>query len=213
MNEQRQTLFDYCEEHSTPMSEVLKALERETYLKTLKPQMLSGALQGQLLRFISTIIQPKTILEIGTFTGYTAICLAQGLRENGVLYTIEVNEELAYIIQKYIHKANLQERIQLHVGDAKQIIPTMNEVFDLVFIDAGKKDNDLYFDMIFDKTRLGGYILVDNVLWHGKVIHPTLDKQTYAIHHFNQKVNQDNRVEQVMLPIRDGLTLIKKVSN
>lgn len=213
LTEQDNRLFNYCESHSTPVGALLDDLERETHLRTLKPRMLSGPFQGQILRFLSKMIQPKNILEIGTFTGYSAICLAQGLSEGGTLHTIEVNEELAYLINKYTHAAGLQSAIQLHIGDAKVILPTIDATFDLAFIDAGKRDNAFYYDLLFDRIPVGGYILVDNVLWHGKVFDSEQqDDQTKAIRAFNNKIHQDQRVEQIMLPIRDGLLLAQKIS-
>lgn len=206
----KKLLHQYCEQHSSPQDAVLYELERETYLKTLAPQMLSGQLQGQLLRFISQLQQPKTILEIGTFTGYAAICLAQGLPEDGVMHAIEVNEELVYIIEKYFKKAGLENKIFLHVGDAQSIIPLLKTSFDLVFIDAGKHHNALYYDMIIDRLNPGGLIIVDNVLWDGKVVNQQRDKDTAAIHAFNQKIQADERVEKLMLPVRDGILIVRR---
>lgn len=203
----------YCLEHSTLPTDVLHELERETYLKTLAPQMVSGALQGQLLSFISKMIQPKTILEIGAFTGYATICLAQGLQKEGTFHTIEANEELEYLIRKYLNKAQLQNQVTLHIGDAKEIVPTLQDHFDLVFIDAGKNDYELYYDLILEKVKVGGFILADNVLWSGKVVKEKYDKDTRIIHKFNEKIQKDDRVENLMLPIRDGLLLIRKLSN
>ncbi len=207
-----QALIEYCEAHTTPISEVLYQLERETHLKTLSPQMISGPLQGQLLQFISKMIRPTCILEIGTFTGYSAICMAQGLQKNGQLHTIEANMELEYIIRPFLKKANLEDQIQLYMGDARTIVPTMDLTFDLVMIDAGKKDNGLYFDLVLDKIRPGGFILVDNVLWSGKVfMQNPPDKDTRQIRAFNEKIQADDRVENVLLPIRDGLIVIRKL--
>ena len=207
-----QALIEYCEAHTTSISQVLHELERETHLKTLSPQMISGPLQVQLLQFISKMIQPACILEIGTFTGYSAICMAQGLQKDGSLHTIEANLELEYIIRPFLKKANLEDQIHLYMGDARTIVPTMDLTFDLVMIDAGKKDNGLYFDLVLDKIRSGGFILVDNVLWSGKVFaqNPP-DKDTRLIHAFNKKIQEDDRVENVLLPIRDGLIVIRKL--
>lgn len=210
MDDSTSQLIKYCLQHSTTQGKVLYDLERETYLKTLAPQMMSGHLQGQLLSLLSKMLQPKAILEIGTFTGYSAICLAQGLAADGVLHTIEANQELAYIIRKYIERAALQDSIQLHIGDAKQLIPNLTEIFDIVFIDAGKNDNGFYYDLIFDQVRSGGLILIDNVLWSQKVLRANYDKDTQTIHAFNQKIQADERVENVLLPIRDGLTVVRK---
>jgi predicted O-methyltransferase YrrM len=203
-------VLEYAEQHTTTEDEVLQALRRETYLKVLQPQMLSGQIQGQLLTFFSQMLQPKAILEIGTFTGYAAICLAKGLTQNGIMHTIEVNEEKETIIRKYLAKANLNNKVQLHIGDAAQIIPTLTETFDLVFIDAGKKHNALYYDMIFDRVRQGGFIITDNVLWKGKVTEDTNDKRTRLIDEFNKKIQGDERVENLLLPVRDGLMIVRK---
>lgn len=210
MNFSLKKLIKYCEAHSSPQNEVLYKLERETHLKTLAPQMLSGHLQGQLLTLLSQLMQPQTILEIGTFTGYAAICLAQGLAENGTLHAIEANEELAYIIRKYIRKAELEEKIKLHIGDAKKIVPQIEGEFDIVFIDAGKNDYALYFDMVVDRVKTGGLIIADNVLWSGKVIMSQHDKDTITIHNFNEKVKKEERVESLMLPLRDGILIARK---
>lgn len=207
----RKTVNEYCEAHTSPQSKVLHELERETWLKTLAPQMLSGHLQGQLLRFLSQMIQPRTVLEIGTFTGYTAICLASGLKEDGVLHTIEVNEELEYIIRKYVQKAGLEKRVKVHIGNAKTIIPTLEGAFDLVFIDAGKMDNDFYYELALKRLSPKGYILIDNVLWDGKVAKKANDQDTRSIHGFNEKVQHDPRVENIMLPVRDGVLLVRKL--
>jgi len=188
----------------------LYRLERETHLRTLSPQMLSGHLQGQLLRLLSTMIQPRLALEIGTFTGYSAICIAGGLAPGGILHTIEANAELSYIIEKYVAEAGLADRIQLHVGNALEIVSTLDGPFDLVWIDAGKLDYADYFDMVFDKVSPGGYILADNVLWSGKVIAENRDADTQALHEFNQKIHADPRVENIILPIRDGILLARK---
>lgn len=210
MNFALSKLIKYCENHSTPQSQILYELERETNLKTLAPQMISGHLQGALLSLLSSLKRPQTILEIGTFTGYAAICLAQGLAENGILHTIEANEELAYIIQKYIKKADLEHKIQLHIGNAKTLIPTIDSTFDIVFIDAGKNDYEYYYDLVFDKVNSGGLIIADNVLWSGKVVQKDKDKDTKTIHAFNQKIQNDPRVENLLLPIRDGLIIAQK---
>ncbi|MFN7116498.1 MAG: O-methyltransferase [Saprospiraceae bacterium] len=210
MNITPKLLHTYCEAHTTPQSEVLYELERETNLKTLAPQMMSGHLQGQFLTLLSTLMRPQAILEIGTFTGYAAICLAQGLMEGGLLHTIEPNRELEHIIRKYIAKAGLQEKIQLYIAKAEDIIPNFTNTFDLVFIDAGKQQNALFYDMILDKVNPGGLILIDNVLWSGKVVTGEKDPDTEVIRAFNDKVNNDERVENLLLPIRDGLLIARK---
>ena len=193
-------LLDYCIDHTTLEPPLLYDLERETYLKTLAPQMSSGHLQGQFLRFISKMKKPKTILEIGTFTGYSAICLASGLAENGVLHTIEVNEELEHIILKYVEKAQLQQKIHLHIGDAKEIIPELDLTFDIVFIDAGKNDYAFYYDLIFDQVNPEGLIIADNVLWSGKVMEKKQRKDAALLDAFNKKIQSDDRVQNILLP-------------
>lgn len=203
--------IQYAENHTTPESDILRALRRETYIKKIRPQMISGQIQGQLLTFFSQMLRPKAILEIGTFTGYAAICLAQGLAEDGILHTIEVNEENETIIRKYLAKANLTEKIKLHIADAADIIPTLPEIFDMVFIDAGKTHNGMYYDMVFDRVRSGGFIITDNVLWGGKVTDGSEDKRTRSINEFNQKMHHDERVENLLLPVRDGLMIVRKL--
>ena len=203
-------LLKYCREHSSPVSDVLYELERETHLKTLAPQMLSGPLQGQLLSFISRMLRPRAVLEIGAFTGYATICLAQGLAEGGVLHAIEVNAELEYLIRKYIRKAEMEDKVILHIGNAEKIIPRLDHHWDLIFIDAGKNHNALYYDLVVERLRPGGIILVDNVLWSGKVLQPDQDRDTAVIHLFNEKIRADERVENLLLPLRDGLMMIRR---
>jgi len=205
-------IHEYCEAHTSPLPEVLAELERETHLKTLSPQMLSGPLQGQLLAFFSKMIRPQAILEIGTFTGYSAICLAQGLAPNGVLHTIEINQELEYLIRKYLQKAGLETTIQLHIGQAQDIVPTLQETFDLVFIDAAKLEYAFYYDLVIDKIRPGGLLIADNILWDGKVLTPEDDPDAAALHAFTCKVEIDPRVEQLLLPVRDGLLVARKLT-
>ncbi|MCB0651394.1 MAG: O-methyltransferase [Saprospiraceae bacterium] len=201
----------YCESHTTSQAEVLHQLERATHLKTLSPQMLSGHLQGTLLRFISRMLRPRIILEIGTFTGYAAICLAEGLVEGGVLHTIDPNHEIKHISDEYFAKAGVQDKIIAHLGKAEEIIPKLNLIFDLVFIDAGKLEYGLFYDLVIDKVRPGGIILADNTLWSGKVLLPEKDTDTKAIDDFNKKIQNDERVENVLLPIRDGLMMMRKI--
>lgn len=201
----------YCEKHTTPPSAMLAELLRETHLKTLAPQMASGHLQGALLRFLSRMIQPTTVLEIGSFTGYATLCLLEGLAPKGTIHTIEVNQELGYLIKKYIDRAGATDQIQLHIGDAKKIIPTLDATYDLVFIDAGKMHYPQYYDLIIDRVNPGGYILADNVLWDGKVIRKEKDRDSEILDYFNKKIHQDPRVENILLPIRDGLMLARKL--
>ena len=196
-------------------SNLLKKINRETNLKVLQPRMLSGHLQGQVLSMLSHMIVPERILEIGTYTGYSAICLAEGLAKNGKLHTIESNEELKSVFTKYFIEAGLENQIVSHVGNAVDIIPDINEVFDLVFIDADKQNYSNYFFMTIDKVKIGGYIIADNVLWSGKVVESkeNMDEETLAIVEFCETVANDSRVEQVLFPIRDGLLIARKVSN
>lgn len=205
-------LEKYILEHTEDEDPVLKELDRETHLNVLRPRMLSGHLQGKILEMFSHMIRPDRILEIGTFTGYSAICLAKGLKEGGILHTIELNDELEAIARKYIGKAGLTDRIVCHMGDACEIIPTLNETFDLVFLDGDKREYSHYFDLLFEKLRPGGFIFADNILWSGKVTEEVdpRDEQTIGILQFNDKMKNDPRVSQVILPLRDGLMLIRK---
>jgi predicted O-methyltransferase YrrM len=206
------TLEQYLSEHSTTETAVLQALNRETHLKVLQPNMLSGQVQGQFLKMISQMICPKYILEIGTYTGYSAICLAEGLQAGGHLHTIDVNEEMKSITQKYFDLAGLTAKITLHIGDALEIIPQLDFIFDLVFMDADKLNYPNYFDLALPKVRQGGVILIDNVLWKGKILdlETNNDKKTLAMHAFNQKTQADERVENVILPLRDGVMMVRK---
>lgn len=210
MNAWTKRLHEYCEAHSSPQSDLLYQLERETHLKTLAPQMLSGSLQGRFLALISRLVQPRTVLEIGTFTGYGAHCLAEGLLPDGMLHTIEGNPETAYLINKYVQKAGLQEQVQLHSGDANAIIPTLPGPFDLVFMDANKREYAAYFDLVADKVNPGGLILADNVLWSGKVVADAHDQDTQMIDAFNKKVLADPRFTNLILPLRDGLLIAQR---
>ena len=204
-------LLHYAEKYTTAETDLLKRLNRETHAKIKMPQMLSGHLQGALLSMISNMIKPKYILEIGTFTGYSAICLAQGLADEGKLHTIEVNDELVPMLERYFNEAGCRDKIELHIGNALQIIPSLKENFDLVFIDADKKNYAAYFDAVIGKVRRGGFILADNVLWSGKVLEDetTMDSDTKAIVAFNKKVHADNRVDNLLLPVRDGLMMMR----
>ncbi|HHS95944.1 MAG TPA: O-methyltransferase [Phaeodactylibacter sp.] len=204
-------LNNYCQAHSDASDEILYQLERETQLKTLAPQMMCSPLQGQLLYFLSSMMQADYLLEVGTFTGYASICMARGLADGGILHTIEVNRELEPFIRKYIRLASMEDSIHLHIGDAKEVIPTLDATFDMVFIDAGKQDNDFYYELLLDRVRPGGLLLIDNVLWSGKVLDPSYaDEDSLAIDAFNKKMKGDERVETLMLPIRDGLTILRK---
>jgi caffeoyl-CoA O-methyltransferase len=202
----------YSEQHTSPESELLKAINRHTHANVLRPRMLSGHLQGRVLSMISHMIRPSRILEIGTYTGYSALCLAEGLQESGKLITIDVNEELEQLVRRSIAASPYHSSIDFRVGDARTIIPGLNESFDLVFIDADKENYSLYFDLVLEKVRPGGIILADNVLWSGKVLESKPDKDTVAIQEFNRKIQRDQRVENVLLPIRDGIMMIRKLS-
>lgn len=200
----------YIDVHTTDESDALHQLNRKTQADVLMPQMLSGKVQGQFLKIISQMLQPSRVLEIGTYTGYAAICLAAGLTENGKLFTIDINEELEDIVKTHVAKAGLQNKIFQIIGDATQEIKNLNETFDLVFIDADKQNYSLYYDLVIDKVRSGGIILADNVLWSGKIIDEQKDKDTQKLAEFNDKVQQDNRVENVIISIRDGIMMIRK---
>jgi caffeoyl-CoA O-methyltransferase len=203
-------IADYAEAHTAAESDVLQSLVRETHLKTLAPRMLSGHLQGRFLSLITKLMQPKRILEIGTFTGYAALCMAEGLAKDGVLTTIEANDELAFLIEKHVEKGGFSGKIKPIFGNALEIIPTLTDVFDLVFIDAGKRDYPEYYDLVLPKVKSGGLIIADNILWSGKVVDDKKDVDTTIIDQFNKKIAADNRVECLLLPIRDGLMMARK---
>ena len=210
------TLDEYISAHSTPESDVLAAIARETNLHVLNAHMLSGHVQGRVLSMISHMIRPKRILELGTFTGYSALCLAEGLVEDGKLITLEHNDELEETIRHNLSRSPLGKKIELVIGDAKEILNhkshITNHKYDLVFIDADKREYCEYLDLVYPLVRPGGFILADNTLWDGHIIDPAYDKekQTLGLRAFNEKVAQDERLEQVILPLRDGLTLIRK---
>lgn len=207
-----QELTRYAEEHSSAESELLYRIHRETYMNMPFPRMLSGHLQGRLLSFISHSLKPLTILEIGTFTGYSAICMAEGMAENGILYTIEINDELEDQLINLFAEAGLQDRIKLLIGNALDLIPEITGSFDLVFLDADKENYPAYYNLIVDRLNPGGIILADNVLWSGKVLSdaPDSDMETKGIKQFNNMVMHDDRVENLLLPFRDGLMMIRK---
>ena len=202
-------LDDYVVAHSQAEPQILKELNRETWQTVLNPRMLSGGFQGRVLSMISKLIQPKNILEIGTYTGYSALCMAEGMRAEGVLHTIDKNEELYDLQRKYFDKSEFGSQIKQHIGNALEIIPSIEDKFDLVFIDADKSNYSNYFNLIIDKMNPGGVILSDNVLWSGKVIEKLnpKDVDTAALLEYNKLMNEDDRIETVLLPIRDGLTL------
>lgn len=205
-------LSDYCENNTSAESEILAQLNRETHLKVVSPRMLSGHLQGRFLSFISKLQQPKLIVEIGTYTGYSALCLAEGLHPEGKLISIDVNEETSSFAKSFIAKTKYSNQIELVLADAKEYVTTIKEPIDLVFIDADKKNYLMYYQLIIDKIKSGGLIIADNVLWSGKITMPEkdMDRETSALHQFNQFVQQDNRVENMLLPIRDGLMIVRK---
>ena len=203
---------DYIRKNSSKEPEILKDLNKETYLKVLNPRMLSGHIQGRFLSIITKLIKPKKILEIGTYTGYSAICMAEGLIENGIIHTIDINEELISIQNKYFAKSKCNNSIIQHVGDARNIIKSINEKFDLVFLDADKENYIEYYDLVIEKVKKGGLIIADNVLWTGKVVEPEKDDDelTQYLIDFNKMINEDDRVENIILPLRDGLNIILK---
>ena len=205
-------ILEYSEKYSQQEPEILQELNRETHLKILNPRMLSGFFQGRLLSIISKIIKPKKVLEIGTYTGYSAICIAEGMNKNGSIHTIDKNEELNTIQKKYFKKSGLENNIIQYNGCALDIIPKIEEKFDLIFIDADKENYINYFNLVIDKLNNNGVILADNVLWSGKVINSEdHDLTTNVLREFNKSVNNDNRVETILLPIRDGISIIRKI--
>ena len=203
-------LEKYLDEHCDPESELLSYINRQTYLKVLMPRMLSGHYQGRVLSMLSKMLHPRRILEIGTFTGYATLCLAEGLAAEGIIHTIDVNEELGDMVRGHFSKSPYAHQIHYHLGKALDIIPQLDEYFDLVFIDADKKNNETYYEMALEKMPSGGIIIVDNVLWSGKVLVEASDKDTVSIRSFNDRVNQDMRVEKLTLPVRDGLLIVRK---
>ncbi len=206
-----ESIDDYCRAHTSPESALLKKINRDTHAEVLMPRMVSGHLQGRFLSLISKMIKPQRILEIGTYTGYSAICLAEGLNPTGKLITIDINEELETRVRGYFKEADIESQIDYRIGDAAAIIPALNETFDLVFIDADKENYQRYYDLMFDKVATGGFIMADNVLWSGKVVGEKKDKDTRAIMAFNDFVANDPRVENMLLPLRDGIMLARKL--
>jgi len=208
---QKPELDNYIEAYSTPEDKVLHDLRRQTHLQILRPRMISGPVQGQLLTMLCRMIRPKAVLEIGTFTGYSAICIARGIDQDAVLHSIERDDELESFIRQYIRKADLERKIVLHIGDALDIINNLNVEFDLAFIDGDKREYPAYYEAVMKKMNPGSYILADNILWNGKVVDADLqnDNYTRGIINFNEMVKNDPRTEQVILPLRDGLMLIR----
>ena len=213
MNFLNRDLDDYVVAHSENEPELLYELNRQTHIKILQPRMLSGHFQGRVLSMLAHMIQPKNILEIGTYTGYSALCFAEGLQDGGKITTIDINYELEDMVREYIAKAGLENTIDFKVGNAMEIIPTVYEEFDLVFIDADKGNYENYYNLVFDKVRKGGYIIADNVLWSGKVLedYEILDVDTRVLMDYNDMVQKDDRVQNVLFPVRDGLNIARKL--
>ncbi|MDI9868283.1 O-methyltransferase [Flectobacillus roseus] len=210
-----QNINDYSEQHTSPESNLLKKLNRDTHVKILQPRMLSGHLQGRYLAEVSYMMRPRRILEIGTYTGYSALCLAEGLADDGKIITIDVNEELETFTRSFFDESPFADKIDYRIGDAGEIIPTLDEIFDLVFIDADKMNYTKYYNLVFDKVRKGGYILSDNVLWSGKVANveegKKIDKDTQNLLDFNKMCHDDPRTENILLPLRDGIMISRKL--
>lgn len=205
------SITQYSEAFSSPESPLLKKINRDTHADVRMPRMLSGHLQGRFLSMISHMIRPKSILEIGTFTGYSALCMAEGLAPGGTLVTIDNNDELETRVRGYFSESPWNSQIDFRIGDARKVVPTLQGPIDLVWIDADKENYSLYFDLVIDKVPAGGYLLADNVLWSGKVLEPNPDKDTRAIQQFNEKVRQDARVETMLLPLRDGVMIMRRI--
>ena len=203
----------YALEHTAKENELLEKLNRETWAKVMTPRMLSGHLQGRILSMFSKMIAPENILEIGTYTGYSALCMAEGIKKNGKLHTIDSNEEVFEFARRYFEQSEYNENIIQHTGNALEIIPELDTKFQLVFIDADKENYSNYFDLVFKKLSVGGYIIADNVLWSGKVLQENKDKETMALVSYNKNIHRDKRVENILMPIRDGLMICRKVSN
>jgi caffeoyl-CoA O-methyltransferase len=202
----------FVADNTSNESDILYKLNRETHLKILQPRMLSGHVQGRILSMLSHMTKPKNILEIGTYTGYSAICFAEGMNKTGKLITIDINDELETFAKKHFKAAGFENQIEMRIGNAIEIIPTLNETFDLIFIDADKSNYSNYYDLVFDKLNKGGYFIADNVLWSGKVVseEAKTDIDTKALVEFCAKVYNDERVENVLFPVRDGLMIIRK---
>ena len=203
---------EYSLSHTSSQSIILEKIENETWQEVLMPRMLSGRQQGRFLSLMSKLVKPKRVLEIGTYTGYSAICISEGLSENGIIHTIDNNMELKQRVTEYFKESGIINSVKMHWGNALEIIPSINEKWDLVFIDADKENYSNYFDLIIDKMNIGGIIIADNVLWSGKVINPNKkDKETYELDKFNKKIANDKRVEHQLLPLRDGLMIAQKI--
>jgi len=208
-----ETISSYSLENTEKEPKLLSELNRETWANVMIPRMLSGHLQGRVLSMISKMIHPTNIIEVGTYTGYSALCMAEGLKENGKIHTLDINEEYTSVARKYFDKSDYKENIIQHIGNAVDVIPQLNDKFQLAFLDADKENYSNYFDLIINKMDIGGYIIADNVLWSGKVTEENKDEETIALHNYNKKVLSDKRVETVLLPVRDGLNISRKLSN
>ncbi|GAB5538696.1 MAG: O-methyltransferase [Salibacteraceae bacterium] len=204
---------EYAERFSSPETELLTELNRYTHTNVLQPRMLAGHLQGRVLAMISHMIQPKSVLEIGTYTGYSALCWAEGLQSGGMVHTIDKNDELESKINAFLERSVYKDQVSVYIGEALPIIQTMDETFDIVYIDADKENYSHYYDAVIDKVPIGGYIIADNVLWSGKVLDSpkTMDFETKCLYNYAEPIKQDSRVEQVLLPIRDGLLIARKI--
>ena len=207
-----EAVTQYIYNHTSEPDDLLNELERETYLKVLRPQMVSGKLQGKILEMISCMINPENILELGTFTGYSALCLAKGLKPNGKITTVDINDELEDFARSFFNRSVYKDKINFLIGDAREIVPELPEMFDLVFIDADKRQYPEYYKLIFDKVKTGGFIIADDVLWYGKINRQIQENDTYTkgLIEFNEMVKNDPRVENVIFPVRDGLFVIRK---
>ena len=207
-----QKIDDYVCAHSENEPKLLYELNRETHINVLRPRMLSGHFQGRVLSLLSHMIQPENVLEIGTYTGYSALCFAEGLKEGGKILTLDINEELEDLVNEFVQKSEYKDAIECRIGDAMEIIPTLNQEFDLVFIDADKSNYINYYNLVFDKVKKGGYIIIDNVLWSGKVVEPVEsgDIDTQVLVDLNKMIHEDERVQEVLFPIRDGLMIARK---
>ena len=203
----------YIENHSSKENDLLSELNRETWAKVLMPRMLSGHVQGRVLSLLSNLTNPTNIIEIGTYTGYSALCLAEGIKSNGELHTIEINEEHAAIAKRFFEKSKFSKIIKQHIGEAKNIINKIDKNFQLAFIDADKENYSNYFDLIIDKIDINGIIIADNVLWSGKVINNEKDHETKELDNYNKKIDKDPRVENILLSVRDGLMVCRKISD
>ena len=206
-------IADYALSYTQSESDLLTKLNRETWAKVMTPRMLSGHLQGRVLSMFSKMIAPENILEIGTYTGYSALCMAEGITKNGKLHTIDSNEEVCKFARRYFEQSKYNDNIIQHTGNALEIIPKLDTEFQLVFIDADKENYSNYFNLVFEKLSVGGYIIADNVLWSGKVLQENTDEETMALVSYNKNIHQDKRVENILMPIRDGLMICRKISS